>query len=296
MCRMLIAVVTGLSCVGWAAVVAQTIDVGRGDIQLRVPSNSGPDAEMALVVLLHGYSHTGRFRESEWRFGDLVDQYGFVLAYPDGTRESGGDKNQFWNASDTCCNFFGSDVDDSTYIVSIVQGLTEKYNIDRKRIYLIGHSNGGFMSYRAAYDHSETFAAIVSVAGAATITDGPALPHPVHVLQIHGTIDSVIAYEGGDIRDNTNGKTEGRPYPGAVETVERWAIYNGCAVEGRSGRDRDLDKRIAGAETTGTQYIKDCRNGGSSELWTIAGGSHSPDISETFSQQIVEWLLDHPKP
>jgi len=31
-------------------------------------------------------------------------------------------------------------------------------------------------------------------------------------------------------------------------------------------------------------------------LWTIAGGSHVPSISDTFSQHVIEWLLAHPKP
>ena len=44
---------------------AQTIDVGRGEVQVRVPTNPGSDTTLGLVVLLHGYSHTGQLRESE---------------------------------------------------------------------------------------------------------------------------------------------------------------------------------------------------------------------------------------
>ena len=181
----------------------------------------------------------------------------------------------------------GSDVDDSAYVLSIIQAVQSKFNIDPKKIYLVGHSNGGFMSYRAAHDHSGTIAAIASLAGAGLTIDASAPPNPVHVLQIHGTSDSVIAYEGGDIQGNT--------YPGAVATVKRWAGFNGCAVEGVDMGRIDLEKEIAGEETTVTRYTKGCNSGGSSELWTIEDGSHVPVISETFSQHIVEWLLAHPK-
>ena len=290
--------VIGLFCLGSTTADSQTINVDRGDIQVRVPSAANAASQPALVVLLHGYSHTGQLRESEWKFGELVEDYGFVLAYPDGTRESSGNENTFWNASAACCNFQGSDVDDSTYIISIISQLTDLYEIDPKRIYLVGHSNGGFMSYRLAYDHSETIAAIASVAGAAANANHPAPPHPVNVLQIHGTADSVIAYEGGNLNrfEDTAGREVSRPYPGAIETVERWASYNGCTLEKISAKNRDLDRLLPGAETAVTQHTENCKNGSSSELWTINGGSHSPDISDSYSQQIVEWLLAHPKP
>jgi len=280
-------VVVTILMVGSIETYAQTVDAGRGDIPLIVPTDYDGQTAVPLLVLLHGYSLTGNRQEDYMKFGELVNSHGFLLAYPDGTQESGGDRNQFWNAGETCCNFMGSDVDDSAYVLSIIQAVQSKFNIDPKKIYLVGHSNGGFMSYRAAHDHSDTIAAIASLAGAGLTIDASAPPNPVHVLQIHGTSDSVIAYEGGDIQGNT--------YPGAVATVKRWAGFNGCAVEGVDTGRIDLEKEIAGEETTVTRYTKGCNSGGSSELWTIEDGSHMPVISETFSQHIVEWLLAHPK-
>jgi len=280
-------VVVTILMVGSIETYAQTVDAGRGDIPLIVPTDYDDQTAVPLLVLLHGYSFTGNRQEDYMKFGELVNSHGFLLAYPDGTQESGGDRNQFWNAGETCCNFMGSDVDDSAYVLSIIQAVQSKFNIDPKKIYLVGHSNGGFMSYRAAHDHSDTIAAIASLAGAGLTIDASAPPNPVHVLQIHGTSDSVIAYEGGDIQGNS--------YPGAVATVKRWAGFNGCAVEGVDMGRIDLEKEIAGEETTVTRYTKGCNSGGSSELWTIEDGSHVPVISETFSQHIVEWLLAHPK-
>ena len=158
--------------------------------------------------------------------------------------------------------------------------------MDPNRVYLIGHSNGGFMSFRAAYDHSETIAAIASLAGASHIDDRPAPANAVHILQIHGTDDGTIAYEGDDIQGNA--------YPSAMESVSQWAAYNGCA-EGGEREIRDLVSNLAGHETSVTVFNQGCKPGGSSELWTIAAGSHVPALSNTFAEQVVEWLLAHPK-
>lgn len=60
------------------------------------------------------------------------------------------------------------------------------------------------MSYRMAYDHSDTIAAIASLAGAShSNLDKPAPASPVHVLQIHGTKDTTIEYGSGEIGGTT---------------------------------------------------------------------------------------------
>ncbi|MEX0618085.1 MAG: alpha/beta fold hydrolase [Pseudohongiellaceae bacterium] len=263
--------------------MAQTLDLGRGEVPLNVPAEIDTANPAPLVVLLHGYGSSGAGQEDYMKFGELVDRYGFILINPDGTRESGGDNNRFWNASTACCNFMQSQVDDTAYVISLIDEVKSRFNVDDRRVYLIGHSNGGFMSYRIAYEHPDTIAAIASLAGAASTESLPAPTRSVHVLQIHGTSDTTISYEGSDINGNN--------YPGAIETVERWAAYNGCAVQGDTTAMLDLERNLDGMETTVVRYDDGCRTGGSSELWTIAGGSHVPAISDSFSEQIIEWLL-----
>ncbi len=268
---------------------AESIDAGRGPVPLHVPANYAKDAPAPLVVLLHGYTSSGKQQESYMKFGELADTYGYLLATPDGTREDSERNHRFWNASEACCNFHGSEVDDSAYVLGIIDLVKADYNVDPDRVYLIGHSNGGFMCYRMAYDHSDTIAAIASLAGATlSDPDRPAPAGPVHILQIHGTKDTTIAYDGGQI-----GET---PYPSAKQSVEQWAAYNGCEAEGAtSDKTIDLDKRIEGAETTITQYSSLRDAGGEVELWTIEGGGHIPSLSDTFNKHVIEWLFAHPK-
>ncbi len=270
-----------------ASLSAQSIDLGRGELPLTVPSNYDADTPNPLIVLLHGYTSSGAGQDSYMGFSKIADHYGFILVSPDGEKEPGGDENRYWNASSACCNFFQTEVDDSAYVLDIIKAVKADYNIDHNRVYLIGHSNGGFMSYRAAYDHSETIAAIASLAGANHIDERPAPANPVHVLQIHGTSDGTIAYEGDDI--------QGNKYPSAMDSVSRWAEYNGCSKDAGERELRDLDAGIDGHESSAIVFSQGCKSGGSSELWTIAGGAHVPNLSDTFAPQVVEWLLAHPK-
>ena len=141
------------------------IDLGRGPVTVHVPPSYDPDVPMPLVMLLHGLNPWGgQGLEDYWQFTPLADQFGFLYLYPDGTVDSGG--NRFWNATDACCDFDGTGVDDSGYLRDLMDEIELQLNVDPRRVYVGGHSNGGFMSYRMACDHAETIAAIMSLAGA----------------------------------------------------------------------------------------------------------------------------------
>ena len=268
------------------AAAAQTINAGRGDLPVHVPSGYDSSTPAPLILLLHGYTASGAQQDSYFNLSGLVDDYGFILVAPDGTEEASDRRSRFWNASSSCCNFFGSDVDDVAYLTRLIDAVKADYAIDDTRVALFGHSNGGFMSYRMAHDRSGIISAMASLAGADQ-SGSPA--NPVHVLQIHGTADTVIAYEGGNFRG-------GERHPGAREDVETWAAHNGCAVTGLETGTLDLDQSLDGLETDVTRYTSGCKAGGSAELWTINGGGHGPAVSDHFSRLVVEWLLAHPKP
>ena len=293
--RHLTAVLAGIGALASAG-AAQSIDAGRGPVPVTVPESYDADVPAPLIVLLHGYSRTGLYIDPAWRISELADTYGFLMIAPVGEQEAEGSGSRFWNASDACCNFYGSDVDHSGYIRDLIELVQARYNVDPARVYVTGHSNGGFMSYRMAYEHSDVVAAIASLAGANHFEERDPPPFPVHVLQIHGTDDTTIRYRGGRLNRGLGDGSDGNRYPSALASVTRWAEYNGCERTRASRETRDLDASLPGHETGVMKMNVGCTDGGSAELWTIADGAHSPVYSETWGEQIVEWLLAHPKP
>jgi polyhydroxybutyrate depolymerase len=251
-----------------------------------IPSSYSKDSSIPLVVLLHGYGSTGAQQESYMKFESVAEKNKFILVYPDGTIDSVG--RRFWNATDACCSFF-SQVDDDAYLLAILKEMESRYSIDAKRIYFVGHSNGGFMSYRMACKHPDRIAAIASLAGASFFkeTDCGA-KSSVSVLQVHGTKDETIFYEGGQILGNS--------YPSAFASASQWATVNQCTQNALTRSTKlDLEGNIAGDETSIKAWTN-CQNSSEVELWTVENATHIPTLSSTFATKIWEFFAAHPKP
>ena len=254
---------------------------GARPARLVVPSSYDAATPMPLVVLLHGYGASAIIQDGYFNLSRAARDRGFLLLLPDGTIDSTG--KRYWNATPTCCAFAGTDVDDVAYLRSLITDVKAAYNVDAGRVYLIGHSNGGFMSYRMACDAGDQITAIISLAGADYVSESACTPSVgVSVLQIQGTADLTVAYGPSAIG------------PGAVTSVERWATRDGCdATMPSSGAAIDLDTVLAGAETDVRTYPVGCEPGLSAELWTINGGSHIPSVPTTIGGTLYDWLSTH---
>ena len=249
-----------------------------------VPKQYRADTSWPLIVLLHGYQVDGVLQDMFFGLSQLVDELGFLMIRPNGTIDSQG--YHFWDATMACCNRDQTNIDDVGYIHSLIDEMEMYFNIDRARIYLMGHSNGGFMSYRLACDSGERFAGLMSLAGATFYNEDACISDiPLAVLQVHGTDDSEIDYNGGKIKNIM-------PYPSAFETVASWAAKNGCG-ESNSLPNIDIDSDLSGAETS-VEHWSDCTSGYDVALWTIQDGKHIPGVYDgRFARAAIEFLFAH---
>jgi polyhydroxybutyrate depolymerase len=260
-----------------------------------VPPTYRKGTPAPLVILLHGYSGTSADVGEYIDLQPVAAARGFLYVRPNGTKDSTG--NQFWNATDACCDLNGVGVDDSGYLATLIGDLTSTYSVDPRRIYVIGHSNGGFMAHRMACDHADLVAGIVSLAGATFEDTSKCRPTTaVSVLQVHGTADNTIPYDGGSVG--------GAEFPAAPVTAKDWATLDHCTATPTPGRDLDIagqpDTRTPGGDLSGaeTQVLEygGCENKASVELWSIKGGGHIPGLTPAFATDIMDFLLAHPKP
>lgn len=261
----------------------ETLTIDGRELTVRLPPSFVDGQPLPLVMLLHGYTSSGDLQERYFRIAPEADRRGFVYVHPDGTADRTG--KRFWNATDACCDLYKTGVDDSRHLRAVLDALKAKYPIDARRIYLIGHSNGGFMSFRMACDHADTVTAIASLAGATWKDTARCNPSsPVSVLAIHGTADGTIRFAG----DTT--------YPSATRTAADWAALDGCSGPGADRAAIDVVADLPGAETAVREVASACRGGTSVFSWTIDSGVHTPRLGGAFTGAMLDFLLDKRKP
>jgi polyhydroxybutyrate depolymerase len=263
------------------------VQVGDRQVTVHVPDSSVAGGPAPLVIALHGYTSNGAQLESYLKLTPESDRLGFVYAYPDGLTDRRDDR--FWSATDACCDFYQSGVDDSGFLSGLIETIKGSYRIDAKRVYLVGHSNGAFMAFRMACDHADQVAAIATLNGATWQDRSRCRPSsPVSVLNIHATADETIAYSGGRIANNA--------YPSAARTVADWLGFNHCAGDGADSPSLDLVTDLPGAETGVKQYTAGCADKSTVHSWTINGGRHVPSLGPAFAPAVADFLLARAKP
>ena len=272
-----------------------TKDLQGRKYDLKVPADLDMTKAAPLLVMLHGFTTEAtapQDMDAYMRVSPEANKRGIIVALPLGTHDTTLDKYE-WNATDSCCGFDTPDANDIGYIAAMIDEISAKYKVDPKRIFVLGHSNGGFMAHRLACDEADKFAAIVSLAGGTFKNQKKcAASAPISVLQVHGDADKTISYTGGP----PLGVAQLPPAPGAVETVADWAVKNHCGkTPDTSAPAIDIVTDLAGAETTKSIY-PDCEAGVATELWTIHGGPHSPAFSDAWAPAVLDFLMAHPKP
>ena len=234
-----------------------THDGIQRDYILYIPELYDGSRAVPLILNFHGFGSNANEQMFYGDFRDIADTEGFLLVHPEGTTFIG---NQFWNVG-----FPGisSTIDDVGFTEALIDELATLYTINLDRVYATGMSNGGFMSFLLACQLSEKIAAVASVTGSMTQNTfnncNAQLPTPV--LQIHGTEDDVVLY---------NGNTLSIPI---ADVISYWVDYNNCETTPSTTTLPDLD--VSDGSTVEHSVYENSDNGITTEHMKVIGGGHT---------------------
>jgi polyhydroxybutyrate depolymerase len=218
------------------------------------------------------------------RFDAAALREGFVVAYPAGLDRS-------WNGGTCCGPSARADVDDVGFVATLIGRLVEQLDLDTRRIFVTGFSNGGMLAYRLAAERPDLVAAIAPVASGML---PPAVPSaPVSVLVIHGTHDLNAPYGGGVGPRSLSGVA----YPPVRDVVERWVAACGCAPSPRVDRTGEVLRKTWSDGEHGTEVglvtVEGCGHtwpGGRS----LAGVIDPPGTALDATAEIWRFFDEHP--
>ena len=237
--------------------------------RVHVPPSHDKTKPAPLVLALHGGGGTGAHMErlTLGGFNVLSDQEGFIVAYPDGIERHWNDGRK--QARDRA---HGENIDDVGFLSALIDRLIQELNVDAKRIYVTGMSNGAMMSFRLACERSGKIAAIAPVAGAMPddLAAHCAPLQPISVLVISNTQDPMVPWTGGDVRFLWIER--GKAYSTA-STVAYWVRHDQCSPSPVVAWEPDADPQ------DGTRVRREVYGGGKDEteviLYAIEGGGHT---------------------
>ena len=243
----------------------------RREFFLYIPQSIG-SKNNPVIFNFHGYSGQA---QQFFNYTDLVEiseTNGIILVYPQGALLNG---VTHWNAAPNgnISTLNKSSVDDLGFFNAMLEEINQDDLIDLKRVYAIGYSNGGFFSYFLACNTDNVLAAIGDVAGTMLVdtynTCNPS--NPIPVLNIHGTYDGVVPYNGN------------QGFKPIDHVVNYWKTFN-----------KNFEEPIVESLGGGFERItyNSDENSSSTVHYKISGGRHTWDYSTNDNLKTSTLLWD----
>lgn len=272
---------------------ALTHDGRERSYLVHVPPGYDPAQPTPVVLVFHGGGGHAENVRMMTGFDAIADAEGFIVVYPNGTGRLP-DRLLTWNGGRCCAYALEQNVDDVGFVRALLADLETLANVDARRIYATGMSNGAIMSYRLACELADVIAAIGPVAATQNL-DACAPSRPVPVLHIHGDADRHAPYNGGVGAESL----VGIPFAPVETTIAFWVQYNGCKATPQITQSGSIRHTV----------YSGCQHNAAVELYTVVGGGHAwpggepgwrggdaPTSELNASQVLWDFFAAHPQP
>ncbi|WP_371347899.1 PHB depolymerase family esterase [Ancylobacter sp. IITR112] len=234
---------------------------------------SAPPGPLPLVIALHGALQPAGMMQRYLDLDAIAEREGFVVAYPKGM-------NLLWNDGRSSIAGFIPLLhkrDDGRFVLDVLDTLVAEGIADPSRAYLMGFSNGGFLTAYVACNYADRFQAYATMMMTVPVgySESCRPSKPVPILLMNGTYDPIVPMFG-------------RPTPGARlmsadATAALFARLDGCAAP-----------QIDSAPHARITRWNDCTPGAAVAYYEVAGG-HQPPAQSTGAVDALASVLLGPR-
>lgn len=245
------------------------------------PSTRQPGEMLPLVLAQHGGGGTANGFATRTGLIQMAEQEGYVLIAPQGLGAEAA-----WRHSDDPATMTKKAMreagDDMAFFAVLHSQVIPQLNVDASRIYGVGLSAGGMMTYRIACQRPGglTLKAIGVVSTTMTVAPETCDGAGVSVFHIHGSDDTRVDYDGGG-----GGLFTSVAYPPVEVGLYHFGNENLCARQ----------SQVPGPASDTQEWQAVCPNGTEITLDYVNGGVHgwfdTPSVDAT--QQITAFFARH---
>jgi polyhydroxybutyrate depolymerase len=252
-----------------------------------VPAGYTGTVEAPLLFTFHGGAETAeQFGMQHPGLFAKCNSEGVILVLPDATVHPQS-RSPLWGNRP-----FDIVVDDRAFVAHLLEHLATTLNVDRKRVYAAGFSNGGSLAHYLGASTTNLLAAIAAVCTqtgwndpvTGAIPAPPAPLEPMPVLMVRGTLDAQRPYNGGPNADGILTRS-------AADDVAYWTSGNSCGPITSTNAIGNVT-RFAFEACAGATEVILIRVGGMPHIW--------PDAADGFNYNanvaVIDFLLTHSRP
>lgn len=249
-----------------AAVKKDSIRVDGIDRSFWYKSPASKLKDPSLVFILHGSGGSGeQMLKRAPELMEIADQENFIAVYPSGYLN-------YWNECRKAANSKANqmNINEEDFFKGMIRYFHQQYNINRRKVFVVGTSGGGHMAYKLALtmpDQIQAITAIIANLPDTNNLDCPEMRKPMNVMIVNGTKDNTNPYDGGEV-------ILGSGNFGFVRSTDRtFAYWSQLAGYTESPRMRVLPDTDPNDGKTIEEYVFSGRNK-EVILLKVIGGKH----------------------
>ena len=238
---------------------------------LNIPSTYIEGSASPLLIGFHGIGGSATaFRETS-KLDLYAEERGMITVYPEGYGQEFGVEAS-WNAG-LCCGLANlNELDDVTLVSKIIDSIESKYTIDTSRVWAVGFSNGGMLSYQLACELSNKITAI-GVGSGSLMGKSCSTKQPVSIIHLHGASDTKVPFSGSGLLNTRD----------VISNITTVNAQFGCV---------DVSSLLL--EVTGqTTWKWNCQNGVDVQVNRYDGQGH--EWLFAWTKEVIKFLFAHPR-